>query len=186
MTLAMSCIKLLSTNHERHAIFANIIANCPGMDITGKMMMLSDTNLSTDGGIVEDLERILQRDDLLLPASHAVLVADGLVHTIGLKLLVIVQGGVELLLRPLQVRLLLRERLLLVLLGRGLVLDVLLLLRLVDVAVVHELVVLLLRRFLVLRGLGLEAREIALDHLEHCDTPAALPAHPLVGLVEDL
>ena len=75
---------------------------------------------------------------------------------------------------------------LLVLLLHGLVLDVRGLLLLVDRGVVHELVVLLLRLCLRLRGLRLKPGKVRLDFLQHPDHPATLALHARVRLVEDL
>merc|ERR1719375_1455968 len=73
---------------------------------------------------VEDLERLLQGLDLLLPPGDAFLVADARAHTRGFQLLEVGERGVQLFLRAVEVLLLQHERLLLVLLLGGLVLDV--------------------------------------------------------------
>merc|ERR1719191_633126 len=74
---------------------------------------------------IEDAQGFLEGLDLLLPARHAFFVALTGVDTRWLQLLVIGEGGIELLLCALKVRLLLSEGLLLVLLLRRLVLNVL-------------------------------------------------------------
>merc|ERR1719252_213854 len=97
---------------------------------------------------VEDLERLLQGLDLLLPPGDAFLVADARAHTRGLQLLEVGERGVQLFLRAVEVLLLQHERLLLVLLLGGLVLDVFVLGRFIDLGVRHELIVVLLRSLL--------------------------------------
>merc|ERR1719502_2134764 len=117
----------------------------------------------------EDLERLLKRLDLLLAAGHAILVALDRVHALGLQLLPVRHSGCKLLLRAFEVHLLLLEARLLVLLRRGLELDIRRLGGLVDLRVGHELVVLLLILGLRGRGLRLQTREVGLDHLDHTD-----------------
>merc|ERR1719265_51108 len=103
---------------------------------------------SPDVLTTEDPQGLLEGLDLLLPPRHALLVALAHVHAVRLQLLEVVERGVELLLGPLKICLLLRHDLLLVLLLLRLVLDVRGLGRLVNLGVVHELFVLLRRRLL--------------------------------------
>merc|ERR1719313_2792389 len=135
---------------------------------------------------VKNAECLLQRLNLLLAPSNTVLIAHARVHTGWLKLLVISKRCVKLLLGAVKVRLLLLERLLLILLLGALVLNVLGFLSLVDRRVSHELVVLLLCLGFRSTCLRLEPSEIALDYFDHADNAAILASHTLVGLVEDL
>merc|ERR1719235_942394 len=140
---------------------------------------------SCDVLAVEDAEGLLQRLGLLLTPRHAILVAHAGIHARWLKLLVISKRRVKLLLGAVKIRLLLLERLLLILLLGAPVLNVLGFLSLVDRRVSHELVVLLL--CLGFRGtcLRLEPSEIALDYFDHADNAAILASHALVRLVEN-
>merc|ERR1712107_226431 len=97
---------------------------------------------------VQDSQRLLQGLDLLLAPGNPVFVADSSVNAGWLQLVEVGESSVELLLSGLKITLLGGERLGLVLLLRGLVLDVAILGRQVDLGVLHELIVLL-------RGCGL-------------------------------
>merc|ERR1719364_75172 len=88
-------------------------------------LLLQESNVLT----VQDTERLLQGLDLLLAASHPVLVADAGVHAARLELVIVRQSRVKLLLSPLEVGLLRRQGALLVDLLRRLVLDILGILR---------------------------------------------------------
>merc|ERR1719336_469640 len=112
--------------------------------------------ISCDVLTVQDLERLLQRLDFFLSPRHPVVVADTRINARRLQLVVIRQRSVQLLLRALQVRLLKHQSLLLILLLRGLVLDVGHLCSLVDLRVGHELIVLLLSRGLGSLGIRLQ------------------------------
>merc|ERR1719364_347605 len=135
---------------------------------------------------VEDAKRLLERLDLLLAASDAVLVADAGVHAGRLQLVVVRESRVELLLRALQVSLLGRQSSLLVRFLGGLVLHVLGVRRAVDGRLARELVEGLLRLGLRSLRVGLQTSEVRLDHLEHADNAAVLRLHARVGLIEDL
>merc|ERR1719313_396378 len=135
---------------------------------------------------VEDAKRLLERLDLLLAACDTVLVAHARIHAGRLQLLVVRESRVELLLRALKVRLLRGQRALLVRLLRRLVLHVLHVRRAVHSRLRRELVVRLLRLRLSGLRVRLEAREVALDHLEHAHDTAVLRLHALVRRVEDL
>merc|ERR1719247_3548359 len=86
----------------------------------------------------EDLESLLERLDLLLARSHALLVADAGIHARGLQLLEVVHRRGELLLRGGEVLLGRSERGLLARLLAGLALDVRRLHRLVLRSVIGE------------------------------------------------
>merc|ERR1719182_1376486 len=135
---------------------------------------------------VEDAERLLQRLNLLLAASDAVLVRDTGIHARRLQLVVVRQSRVELLLRALQVSLLRRQGALLVRLLRRLVLHVLGVRRAVHRRLAAELVERVLRLSLRRLGVRLETREVRGDHLQHTEHTAVLRLHAGVGLVEDL
>mmetsp|Transcript_136230 Transcript_136230/g.423333 ORF Transcript_136230/g.423333 Transcript_136230/m.423333 type:complete len:709 (-) Transcript_136230:8-2134(-) len=134
----------------------------------------------------EDLECLLQGLNLLLPAPHALLVGDPGVDACGLQLLVVVHGGLQLLLRGLELLLGRMQVTLLVRLGSILVLALVLLQRLVLLRLEHELVVLVGLRSLRAGGLGLQAGEVGQDDLQEVHDVAALRQHALVGLVEGL
>merc|ERR1719162_572077 len=135
---------------------------------------------------VEDLEGLLKGLDLFLPAADTVLIALGLTNARWLQLVKVSQSGVEFLLGALEVGLLLSEGLRLILLLGALVLNGRGLSGLVNLGILHEGVVLLLGGGLTCVGVCGQAGEVGLNHLEHADDTAALGAHALVGLVEDL
>merc|ERR1719454_2544637 len=106
---------------------------------------------------VENTKGLLQGLDFFLAACNTILVALTCIHTGWLELLIIRQGSVQLLLCAVEICLGFLERLLMVLLLSGLVLDVLGLLSLVHRRITHEFVVLLLCLSFGSAGLGLEA-----------------------------
>merc|ERR1719388_43993 len=114
---------------------------------------------------VEDLQGLLEGLDLLLPPGHLLLVGLAGGDALGLQLLEVLHRAV---------RLLLGERLLLILLQGLLVLHVLLLRGLVQLTVVEEALVLPGRLLLLGGGLGLQADEVRLDHLDHPHHAAAV------------
>merc|ERR1719380_128300 len=91
----------------------------------------------------------------------------------GLELLIVLERGIELLLRAVEVALLLLQTLLPVLFRARLTLNIGLLLSLRHIGVAHEPVVLLLSLGFPCRGLGLEPGEVGLDHLDHPHDAAA-------------
>merc|ERR1719199_671051 len=135
---------------------------------------------------VQDTKGLLQGFDLFLATGNTVFVGDTGVNARRFELVVVSKGGIQFLLGTFEVSLLLLEGLTLVLLLHGLVLDVLGLLGLVDGGVVHELVILLLGLGLGGGGLGFQAGEVGLDHLQHTDDTTVLGLHTLVLGVEDL
>merc|ERR1740123_2773701 len=93
---------------------------------------------------VQDSQSFLQRLDLFLSTGNPVIVADSRVYTRGLQLVEVGKGGIQFLLRALEILTLCGQGLCLILLLRRLVLDVLSLGRLVNLRVCHEGIVVLL------------------------------------------
>merc|ERR1719436_336150 len=122
---------------------------------------------------IQDLEGLLEGRDLLLPARDTVVVRYTDLHTGRLELVEVRQRGVELRLVALEVLLCHDQRLLLILLLVALILDLLLLGLLVGLRIGHEGLVLLLSGLLRSLRLGLQAREVGLDHLQHAHDVSA-------------
>merc|ERR1719253_828621 len=134
----------------------------------------------------EDFQRLLQRLYLLLPPGNAILEADTSVHARRLQFIEVSEGGIELFLSPLEVLIIGGQRMFLILLLRGFVLDVCLLLLFVNRRVGHELIILLLSRGLRRLRVGLKTGKVTRDHLKHANHTSVLRLHTLVRRVHNL